>query len=144
MSPSVFFRHCECAGILSLFDAVVVAAEVSKGKPAPDVFLKAAELLGVDPKKCRAYEDGESGIESVSTTSTTNVFPFEIIFVLGVSTKPPCLPLKTTPVSKYRHGELECTFSMYGKCAGIHSARPLRRQCMNNADVGRGSFSSWF
>ena len=57
-------RHCEAAGILSLFDAVVVAAEVPKGKPWPDVFLKAAELIGADPAKCRAYEDGESGLES--------------------------------------------------------------------------------
>jgi len=57
-------RHCEHAGILGLFDAVVVAAEVPKGKPSPDVFLKAAELIGANPVKCRAYEDGESGIES--------------------------------------------------------------------------------
>lgn len=49
-------RHCEAAGILSLFDAVVVAAEVPKGKPHPDVFLRAAELIGADPAFCRAYE----------------------------------------------------------------------------------------
>ena len=42
----------------------MVAAEVPKGKPAPDVFLAAAKMIGVDPAKCRAYEDGESGIQS--------------------------------------------------------------------------------
>lgn len=35
---------------------MVVAAEVTNGKPAPDVYLKAAELIGANPAKCRAYE----------------------------------------------------------------------------------------
>lgn len=52
----ILFRHTKSAGILDLFDKVVVAAEVPNGKPAPDVYLKAAELLGVNPAKCRAYE----------------------------------------------------------------------------------------
>lgn len=38
--------------------------QVPRGKPWPDVFEKAAELLGANPAKCRAYEDGESGLES--------------------------------------------------------------------------------
>ena len=46
------------------------AAEVPRGKPAPDVFLRAAELIGVPPEKCRAYEDGESGIQSAQLTIT--------------------------------------------------------------------------
>lgn len=50
------FRHTKSAGILNLFDKVVVAAEVPNGKPAPDVYLKAAELIGANPAKCRAYE----------------------------------------------------------------------------------------
>ena len=58
-------RHCAHAGVLELFGGnVVVAAEVPKGKPAPDVFLAAAKMIGADPAKCRAYEDGESGLES--------------------------------------------------------------------------------
>lgn len=51
-------RHCEHANIFSIFDAVVVAAEVPRGKPHPDVFLRAAEMIGVDPRQCRAYEVG--------------------------------------------------------------------------------------
>jgi beta-phosphoglucomutase-like phosphatase (HAD superfamily) len=72
-------RHCEHAGILDLFDAVVVAAEVPKGKPAPDVFLKAAELIGADPAKCRAYE---VGIDTHKVTQHTapNVFLYMILF----------------------------------------------------------------
>jgi sugar-phosphatase len=37
---------------------------VGKGKPHPEGFLRAAELLGVDPKKCVAFEDAPAGIEA--------------------------------------------------------------------------------
>lgn len=48
-------------GIEDLFDAIVGADDVVHGKPAPDVFLKAAQLIGVPPEKCVVYEDGEPG-----------------------------------------------------------------------------------
>ena len=57
-------RHLNHAGLTELFPIVVCAAEVPRGKPAPDIFLRAAEKIGVDPTKCRAYEDGESGLEA--------------------------------------------------------------------------------
>lgn len=46
----------------ALFDAVITADDVECGKPAPEVFLKAAEAIGVDPKECVAFEDAPSGI----------------------------------------------------------------------------------
>ena len=49
-------------GLRSLFDAVVTADDVSRGKPAPDIFLQAAEKLGVSPADCIVYEDGDPGI----------------------------------------------------------------------------------
>ena len=49
-------------GLRSLFDAVVTADDVTHGKPAPDIFLKAAEMLGVSPADCIVYEDGDPGI----------------------------------------------------------------------------------
>lgn len=48
----------------SAFDAVVGADEVEHGKPAPDLFLKAAELLGVQPAECVVYEDAELGFQA--------------------------------------------------------------------------------
>lgn len=51
-------------GIREWFDAVVGAESVSNPKPAPDVFLKAAALIGVDPKRCHAFEDTVLGLES--------------------------------------------------------------------------------
>jgi HAD superfamily hydrolase (TIGR01509 family) len=49
-------------GIANLFPVLVCAEDTEKGKPHPDPFLKAAELLNVDPKKCIVFEDGEAGI----------------------------------------------------------------------------------
>jgi HAD superfamily hydrolase (TIGR01509 family) len=44
------------------FSAVVSDSEVPKGKPAPDIFLRAAELLGVVPGVCWVIEDSKPGI----------------------------------------------------------------------------------
>jgi beta-phosphoglucomutase-like phosphatase (HAD superfamily) len=46
------------------FDAVIAADEVGAGKPAPDVYLAAAERLGVDPAACVCLEDSGNGIIS--------------------------------------------------------------------------------
>lgn len=43
------------------FDAVVTGDEVAQGKPAPDAYLRAAELLGIEPGACVAIEDSPSG-----------------------------------------------------------------------------------
>ena len=51
-------------GIRSLFDAVVSAADLPRGKPAPDVFLEAAQRLGVAPEACVVIEDSERGLQA--------------------------------------------------------------------------------
>ncbi|MCA9650615.1 MAG: HAD family phosphatase [Myxococcales bacterium] len=51
-------------GICEWFQAIVGADEVARSKPAPDAFLEAARRLGVDPRECRAYEDGDPGLEA--------------------------------------------------------------------------------
>ncbi|MGA2439710.1 MAG: HAD family phosphatase [Tepidisphaeraceae bacterium] len=45
-----------------MFDAVVDGSEVTRGKPAPDVFLMAAERMGVRPERCSVIEDAPMGI----------------------------------------------------------------------------------
>ena len=49
---------------LGEFDAVVAGDEVTNPKPAPDVYLRSAERLGLDPAECVAVEDSPVGIES--------------------------------------------------------------------------------
>ena len=44
------------------FDAIVTSCDVAKGKPAPDVYLKAAEMMGVAPSDCLVFEDVTAGI----------------------------------------------------------------------------------
>lgn len=49
------------AGIQAYFDAVISADEVVRGKPAPDIFLLAAQRLGCAPEDCYVFEDGING-----------------------------------------------------------------------------------
>lgn len=58
----VVYATLDTINLRPLFDAIVTADDVIHGKPAPDIFLKAAELLGVAPELCVVYEDGEPGI----------------------------------------------------------------------------------
>jgi HAD superfamily hydrolase (TIGR01509 family) len=54
----------ELAGLASCFKATVSSEEVTRGKPAPDVYLETARRLGVDPTRCAAVEDSHGGIRS--------------------------------------------------------------------------------
>ena len=49
-------------GVEELIDTISTSCEVQKGKPAPDVYLKAAGDLGVEPKPCLVFEDVPMGI----------------------------------------------------------------------------------
>ncbi len=52
------------AQLAELFRATVSSEEVARGKPAPDVYLEAARLLGAEPAQCAAVEDSHAGIAS--------------------------------------------------------------------------------
>ena len=60
----VVLRSLELAGLRPLFKAVVSADDVVHGKPAPDMFLLAAKLIGVEPSRCLVFEDAEPGIKA--------------------------------------------------------------------------------
>jgi beta-phosphoglucomutase family hydrolase len=60
-------------GIWDWFGAVVGADCVENPKPAPDSYLKAAELIGVDPRRCHAFEDTKLGIEAARRAGMTVV-----------------------------------------------------------------------
>lgn len=46
------------------FDAIVDGAMITQTKPHPEIFLKTAEKLGIDPKDCIVFEDAEAGVEA--------------------------------------------------------------------------------
>ncbi|MGZ8489888.1 MAG: HAD family hydrolase [Candidatus Binatia bacterium] len=49
-------------GIAHYFETIVSGSEVARVKPAPDIFLKAADRLGVAPAQCAVLEDAEKGV----------------------------------------------------------------------------------
>jgi beta-phosphoglucomutase len=51
-------------GCVDLFDAIADGNDIVKSKPAPDVFLIAAEKLGLKPSECVVVEDADAGIEA--------------------------------------------------------------------------------
>ena len=52
------------AGIFHYFDSMSNGCEVNKGKPDPEIFLLAANRLGIAPKDCLAFEDSNNGVIS--------------------------------------------------------------------------------
>ena len=55
------------------FDVVVAGDDVRNGKPHPEPYLKAAELLGVKPQDCIAFEDSITGLRSAEAAGTRAV-----------------------------------------------------------------------
>ncbi|MBI2445658.1 HAD family phosphatase [Candidatus Micrarchaeota archaeon] len=51
-------------GLFGVFDAVIGGDHVPHGKPNPDIFLKAAEALGVPPNGCVVIEDANAGVQA--------------------------------------------------------------------------------
>ncbi|MGI3168065.1 HAD family hydrolase [Pseudooceanicola sp. C21-150M6] len=64
-SPERLAASLEIVGLTGLFAGLTTTAtEVGKGKPAPDLFLKAAEKQGVAPQSCLVIEDSFAGIRA--------------------------------------------------------------------------------
>jgi len=51
-------------GLIDAFDAIADGNDITRSKPDPEVFLLAAERLGLDPKECVVVEDAVAGIEA--------------------------------------------------------------------------------
>jgi beta-phosphoglucomutase family hydrolase len=57
-------RTLAALGISDYFQAILTAEDVARGKPEPDLFLLAAERLGVMPERCVVFEDSDLGLEA--------------------------------------------------------------------------------
>ena len=55
------------------FDAITTAADVSHGKPNPEVFLKSAEKLGIAPNNCLVFEDAINGFEAANRAGMKSI-----------------------------------------------------------------------
>ena len=63
-SQKTVFSHFERVNIKEYFDVIVCGDMIKNSKPAPDIYLKACELLEVNPSECLALEDSPNGIRS--------------------------------------------------------------------------------
>lgn len=59
--------------LFDYFDKIVCASMVEKGKPEPDIYLYAAEKIGLNPEQCIAVEDSPNGIRSASSAGCKTV-----------------------------------------------------------------------
>jgi len=72
-------------GLNGAFATTVTASEVEQSKPAPDLYVTAAERLGVPPGECLAFEDTPSGIASAKAAGM-----FAVQVRAGSTALPPC------------------------------------------------------
>ena len=66
-------RILDKLALTSAFKAIVDGTNVSKAKPDPQVFLKAAELLEVAPEHCAVFEDSIAGIQAANTANMCSI-----------------------------------------------------------------------
>ena len=72
-------RHLVMSDMKKYFDAVVTGDTVPNGKPAPDIFLIAAERLGVNPAECMGVEDSFNGVRAVKAAGMYTVMVPDMI-----------------------------------------------------------------
>lgn len=63
----------DLAGLNDVFSIMITREQVLQGKPAPDIFLKAAESLQVSINRCLVLEDSHSGIEAASRAGAMSI-----------------------------------------------------------------------
>jgi beta-phosphoglucomutase-like phosphatase (HAD superfamily) len=61
-SREVVLPALHYTGLHPLFDAIVTGEDAQRGKPAPDLFLRAADLLSVPADRCLVFEDAAEGL----------------------------------------------------------------------------------
>lgn len=71
------------AGLTAEFNHLITLDDVARAKPAPDPYLLAARLLGVDPARCIAFEDSEIGAEAAHAAGMRVVQVPDLVPSLG-------------------------------------------------------------
>ena len=67
----VTLERLKAAGLTDRFEHIVTGDEVAQSKPAPDIFLLAANRLGISAAKCIVIEDSENGIRAAHRAEMT-------------------------------------------------------------------------
>ena len=72
-------RNLQRAGIREVFDKIVYGGVVPNGKPAPDIYLRACEELGVKPEEAIGIEDSINGVKSSSAAGLYTIMVVDLI-----------------------------------------------------------------
>ena len=99
-------RHLELSDMQKYFDAVVTGDTVPNGKPAPDIFLIAAERMGTDPAQSMGVEDSFNGIRG--------------LYAAGM--KPVMVPDITLPTPEIQR-------MLWAQCRRLNDLIPLLERC---------------
>lgn len=95
----------DAAGLRSRFAVIVDAGQVSRPKPYPDVYLRAAEMLGVSPPDCVVFEDSPAGVEAARSAGTQ---------VVGVLTHSADLLGVDISIRDFHEAKLESWLARFG------------------------------
>jgi HAD superfamily hydrolase (TIGR01509 family) len=91
----------DLAGLRDCFRVVLSAAEVPRGKPFPDVYERACELLGTEPARSAAIEDSGAGVRSA------NAAGMPVVLIPGTEFPPPPEVIEEADVVLASIGELQ-------------------------------------
>ncbi|MBA8827309.1 HAD superfamily hydrolase (TIGR01509 family) [Saccharopolyspora lacisalsi] len=69
--PRIIRRYLEATDLTGTIGHTVSSEEVGAGKPAPDVYLRAAQGLDIDPRECVAVEDSGNGLRAAAASGAT-------------------------------------------------------------------------
>ena len=84
-------------GLDEMFQAIITAEDVTHGKPDPEVFLLAAQRIGIKPARCVVFEDAQVGIQAARAGGMK---------VIGVATTHPAATLRSADRVVHRLDEL--------------------------------------
>ena len=74
-------KELEHSGILGYFDGIIGGDEITKGKPDPEIFIKAAELSGYNKENCLVIEDSTNGLKAGINSGIRTVYIKDIVDV---------------------------------------------------------------
>jgi HAD superfamily hydrolase (TIGR01509 family) len=72
-SPDRIRASLDMTGLSRFFEFTFSASSVAAGKPAPDLFLHAAERMGVRPRECIVVEDSPAGVTAATAAGMTAI-----------------------------------------------------------------------
>ena len=78
-TATVIEKNLTRTGIKKYFDVLIGGDEVENGKPAPDIFLKAAEKIGVESENCYIFEDSFNGIRAAVAAKSFAVMVIDCV-----------------------------------------------------------------